>query len=927
MAKLRRTLLIGLGGTGFKAILNAKKMFYENYGEIPPMIGFLGIDTDRPGLENAFVTTKDGTKISLNRSEQLTICVDSPRDIYDRNRSRDLFDWVPDANVADLVDLTIGAGQTRSNGRFAITVNENAASGFIMNKLTQVNNAEILDNDKYKLLGADTEVHIVFSLGGGTGSGTFLNTAYLIKRLLPNVKISGYAVLSDVFRSMVPGAMSARVRPNGKGAIIDLDYLAHLDPNSEPVEVKWFHQTDNVRERPFSALYLIDNRNTNSDMFDDVDPICQMVSLAIVTSVGELGVTLDSISDNVSKLISGGSMDIKNKKAWVAGFGCAEIVFDGQRLADIYANKACIQLVNTMLNGGCDDPANIANTWFDNNRIRENLGRDDVIDYFMAPQPPFLFQDIDNPDNPEPDCRNFIANRAMEKQATLNDKLDALKARIDESLSRLMAEQADRECGIFLCNHILHSILRQVELCDGEMKDEIENYETELPRRESGLTTACKELADCMDTIFKRGRKGYEEEVVSQTMSLATLRREIERRKMARLFYSWLRVRIGQSVDRVDIIMRNLGAVRDECDDRVQKLLREGAGASFFQFDLAANHAEKVACPLSDIVFNNFVTAMRAEGGVASISGMTSAQTRECMMRYVVTMPKVSEYKGMTIDDILDALPEKTLAALVSRAIQKSQPLLPYTYRGFEADLKVSPVESYYVGVANKAKSRLVKKDFFQNLLKGGEKVQFSEIGLGNRIIIYRQLGVVPAFAVKALDNYATEYEKWESDKPRGSHWDKKLCERMERERFDLMPRNEVKEGQLLEVWVQAVIYDLVSYNPQTKKYQIKSRGMGGKALRGWLVDMGSSREEAFRFLEDNIDILGPEIKRDLEVMDVPGPDNKIRKCARLASEACRDGSYLTAISKCPISMADIEHYPADEALIEKEMEYIIDNL
>ena len=52
MAKLRRTLLIGLGGTGFKAILNAKKMFYENYGEIPPMIGFLGIDTDRPGLEN-----------------------------------------------------------------------------------------------------------------------------------------------------------------------------------------------------------------------------------------------------------------------------------------------------------------------------------------------------------------------------------------------------------------------------------------------------------------------------------------------------------------------------------------------------------------------------------------------------------------------------------------------------------------------------------------------------------------------------------------------------------------------------------------------------------------------------------------------------------------------------------------------------------
>ena len=71
MAKLRRTLMIGLGGTGITAILNAKKMLYENYGEIPPMIGFIGIDTDRPGLSNAFVEANDGTRISLSNSEQL----------------------------------------------------------------------------------------------------------------------------------------------------------------------------------------------------------------------------------------------------------------------------------------------------------------------------------------------------------------------------------------------------------------------------------------------------------------------------------------------------------------------------------------------------------------------------------------------------------------------------------------------------------------------------------------------------------------------------------------------------------------------------------------------------------------------------------------------------------------------------------------
>ena len=45
-AKIKRCLYVGLGGTGLNALLHTKKMFVETYGEVPPMIGFLGIDTD-----------------------------------------------------------------------------------------------------------------------------------------------------------------------------------------------------------------------------------------------------------------------------------------------------------------------------------------------------------------------------------------------------------------------------------------------------------------------------------------------------------------------------------------------------------------------------------------------------------------------------------------------------------------------------------------------------------------------------------------------------------------------------------------------------------------------------------------------------------------------------------------------------------------
>lgn len=900
MAKLRRTLIIGLGGTGIRSILNAKKMLYENYGEIPPMIGFIGIDTDKPGLETTFITAKDGTKIALTRSEQLPIVVDNPLEIYERGSESNLYDWMPPGNAFGLTQLVKGAGQMRSNGRFAVTVNETGINQALQRKLTEISNAEVIDNPDYSILNSTPEVHMVFSLGGGTGSGTFLNVAYLLQRLMPGVRTSGYAVLPDIFRTMSVGPMTARVRTNGKGALLDLDYLAHLDSDSDPVEIKWLRKTQSVKSRPFSALYLVDNRNDHNDMFKDVNDLCEMISLAIVTSVGELGVALDSVADNVDKLIADGTMDIKNKKAWVASMGCAEIVFDGHRLAEIYARKACLQLINGMLNGGCDDPANIANAWFDTNHIRENLGKDDVIDYFMSPAPPYTFSDIDTPENPEPECMDFINNRAMEKPVELSRKLDELKGRIDMALSDLTNKQVNRECGVFLVNEILHSILHTIELCDEEMKQETEELEDALPGYESGLKSSCRELSDCMASFFKVGRKNLMEEVATRVMALATQRREVERRKCARQFYAWLRVRVRESLQRVDVLISNLHAVRSDCNNAIPRLEREGNSTSFFQFDLAATQAEKVSCPMTDIVFNNYVKDMVAEGGIQAIAGMTSIQALEVLLRHCRTLPKVKEYDEMTVDKALDDMTDTEIESLINRAIAKSLPLISYSYRGFDADLKQEPVECYYIGVANKSKSRLYKGDLFQQLVPGAKDVQFSETGLTNRVIIYRQLGVIPMFTVKALDNYEADYERWETDKPHGSHWDRKIHERMQRERFSLMPRDVVSDTRLLDLWVQCIIYDLVTFNAATGQYQIKSKALGGRPLKGWMVEIGTTRVDAFNMLCDNVELVEPEIRQELAALDVPGPDNFIRRKAKEAVEAAKTNTYLQTISKCP---------------------------
>ena len=61
---IRRSLFIGLGGTGMSALLHTKKIFVDTYGQVPPMIGFLGIDTDG-NVYNKSLTLNNGQKINL----------------------------------------------------------------------------------------------------------------------------------------------------------------------------------------------------------------------------------------------------------------------------------------------------------------------------------------------------------------------------------------------------------------------------------------------------------------------------------------------------------------------------------------------------------------------------------------------------------------------------------------------------------------------------------------------------------------------------------------------------------------------------------------------------------------------------------------------------------------------------------------------
>ena len=114
--KLKKTLYIGLGGTGVATLLKVKKCFIDSYGEIPPMIGFLAIDTDTAASSKQDLS-KTGGIIKLRPDELIVCSVKNALATYKSNPAT--YDWVPSANVSKLSSIAgNGAGQVRSNGRF-----------------------------------------------------------------------------------------------------------------------------------------------------------------------------------------------------------------------------------------------------------------------------------------------------------------------------------------------------------------------------------------------------------------------------------------------------------------------------------------------------------------------------------------------------------------------------------------------------------------------------------------------------------------------------------------------------------------------------------------------------------------------------------------------------------------------------------------
>ena len=191
-----------------------------------------------------------------------------------------------------------------------------------------------------------------------------------------------------------------------------------------------------------------------------------------------MGDEISSPFDNIRHQQNGGVYDILDKKAWAASTGSAELIYDSKAVSRAYAYRIVAQLCDSMSHTDTDG-TEYANKFVDHQNvlIRENEGRNDVIDALISPAPEYILTiDLDTSIN---DINNYIEYNAGtriddELQNNLTKKIENTNREFKTFLSNMMDNTPSGCVGASL--QFIRSLKTLIGLCRNEMQSEKEDF-------------------------------------------------------------------------------------------------------------------------------------------------------------------------------------------------------------------------------------------------------------------------------------------------------------------------------------------------------------------------------------------------------------------------------------------------------------------
>lgn len=348
---LRKTVIIGLGGTGRDVVLNVKRKYREVYGtDDVPATRFLVFDTADPKP----LILPGGSQIELSPGEFFKMSVNSPGLAVQVNE--EIQKWFPERDIP-MTSVHRGASQVRALGRLALYGNAREIYSRIKRAIDGVNS--ILPHEdlgRFRVSGDSVLVNVVSSLSGGTGSGTLLDVAYVCREHMRSATdvLTAYLLLPDIF---TPLTATENVEGNAYAALSELDYLTSQAKFDQKERSFSFGGRDlSMQQPPFDTIYLVNNRNQRGQVYETVPELTELIGLGIFVATGAPGKEAGDVWDNLQHQIPA---PIQGKRPFYASFGVSELALDIAGREERDARRIAAETVKSLFLGeaatGADD--------------------------------------------------------------------------------------------------------------------------------------------------------------------------------------------------------------------------------------------------------------------------------------------------------------------------------------------------------------------------------------------------------------------------------------------------------------------------------------------------------------------------------------------------------------------------------------------
>ena len=285
-------LVIGLGGTGIDALLRLKYQVNRRF-KLPqdPLskkkkekqnnIEFLAFET------NEYDRNKKYKGIGLDPNKEFVLLSNPEIGGLLQNRSTIepyIKEWLsPELLITDGIS---GASGVRQAGRLLLFTKINQVVQTIERKIEAV-----LEGTNKRLY-----VFILTGLSGGTGSGCYLDIAYITRGIMERkfgttgvdkVSMLGYLFTPDV--NLSKRGLSSHtveyIEKNGYAALKELDYWMNCDERNERFKMKYGSLLDvNSPMPPFNLCHLISGTNLEGKWLENAYDYCMNVTAENITN-------------------------------------------------------------------------------------------------------------------------------------------------------------------------------------------------------------------------------------------------------------------------------------------------------------------------------------------------------------------------------------------------------------------------------------------------------------------------------------------------------------------------------------------------------------------------------------------------------------------------------------------------------------------